>query len=274
MLPEIGFCVGDHRKLYSVVLTTSIMIQKHAKVLRNNQVTPLKNLQPMSKISKTRASCIWKDPFGRFDWLSGHPPQPLVPLQLWAFTLLRLDEKLPPKLIYTNHIYAAIQYNIHNLISFSLGKHYIKIKYCMIQWILNQILRVDLSLIDTKGGFKEVGAIQTYGNLQSGSQRSWWPVCGSLSAWKWPLSTTNKLPLSSRAQDLRPREPDESAVQHWGDHPPLFDLPCKSRSAMGRAGRRWVVLIMCDQGTVLEAGSLPWVSWTWGIMKLQPNWKA
>jgi len=32
------------------------------------------------------------------------------------------------------------------------------------------------------------------------------------------------------------QQPDESAVQHWGDHPPLFDLP------------------------VLEAGSLPWVS--------------
>ena len=76
-----------------------------------------------------------------------------MPLQLWAFTLLRLDEE-HPKQIQTNHIY-AIQYNIHNLILFSLGKTLHKIKYCMIQWIFNQILRVDLSLIDTKGDLRK-----------------------------------------------------------------------------------------------------------------------
>lgn len=171
MLPEIGFCVGGSSQAIFRCPDHLHHDQKHAKVLHNNQVTPLKNLQPMSKISKTLASCIWKDPFGRFVWLSGHPPQPLVPLQLWAFTLLRLDEKLHPKRIYTNHIY-AIQYSIHNLISFSLGKHYIKIKYCMIQWILNQILRVDLSLIEHKRGIQGSGAIQI---IQPWEPAKWQP---------------------------------------------------------------------------------------------------
>ena len=96
--------------------------------------------------------------FGRFVWLSGHPPQPLVPLQLWAFTLLRLDEELPQTNIYKSYLRSD---SIHNLISFSLGKTLHKIKCCMIQWVLNQILRVDLSLIDTKGGCGTIQIIQT-----------------------------------------------------------------------------------------------------------------
>ena len=190
MLPEIGFCVGDHCKLCSVVLTTSIMIKNMPKYYATTKLHHLNIYNQCPKYPK-HGQVVFEKFVGWIVWMSGHPPQPLVPLQLWAFTLLRLllDEE-HPKLIYTNHIY-AIQYNIHNLISFSLGKHYIKIKYCMIQWILNQILRVNLSLIDTKGGFKEVVPYKSYkhmGNLQSGSQRSRWPVCSSLSAWKWPLS--------------------------------------------------------------------------------------
>ena len=150
-----------------------------------------------------------------------------------------------------------------------------------------------MSLIDTKGS-KEVVPYE-HRNLQSGSQRSRWPVCSSLSAWKWPLSQdrccadimhvasvknfcashysrsvvskTNNFPLST--QDLREGT--------WRISCPALGRPSTTfrPSLEERHGSRGLqVVLVCHQGTVLEAGSLPWVSWTWGIMKLQPNWKA
>lgn len=176
----------------------------------------------------------------------------------------------------------------------------------MIQWVLNQILRVDLSFIGTKRGIQGSGTIQTYGNLQSGSQRSWWPVCSSLSAWKWPLSqdrccadimhvariknccashySRSVVSKNIQQQTSCPCHPAPkifpqgnltnqlsstgSTIHHFSAFPANRGAPWVARK------RRWVVLMVCDQGTVLEVGSLPWVSWTWGIMKLQPNWKA